>query len=101
MIVRQWHGWTRKEDADAYEELFQKEGNRKVQGRKGAYLLRRNAGDEIEFIVQTLYESLDAIRAHREEDYEVAGLMPGADKLLLRYDETYVQGPFRIVELFF
>jgi hypothetical protein len=69
---------------------FPQERNRKVEGRIGAYLLRRDAADEVEFVVQMLYESLDAIRAHRGEDYEVAGLMPGAEKLLSRYDQRAV-----------
>jgi hypothetical protein len=90
MIVRQWHGWTSRENAEAYEELFRRRGNRTVEGRIGAYLIRRDAGDEVEFIVQMLYESLDVIRAHREEDYEVVGLMPGAEKLLSRYDQRAV-----------
>jgi hypothetical protein len=90
MIIRQWHGWTSREHADAYEELFRKEGNHHIAGRKGAYLLRRDVGDEVEFIVQMLYESLEAVRAHRGEDYELAGLMPGAEQLLSRYDTRAV-----------
>ena len=34
-----------------------------VKGYKGSYLLRRNAGDEIEFVTIILWDSPDAIRA--------------------------------------
>ena len=88
MIARQWHGWTSRENADAYEELFRSRGPnaRPVEGRTGAYLLRREIGGEVEFIVQMLFESLDAIRAFVGDDYEAARLIPGAEKLLSRYD---------------
>jgi hypothetical protein len=36
--------------------------------------------------VQTFYESLDAVRAERGDDYEVSRLIPGAETLLSRYD---------------
>jgi hypothetical protein len=55
-----------------------------VEGRKGAYVLRREIGDEVEFVVLTLFESMDAVRAFAGEDYERAVLLPGASELLLR-----------------
>jgi hypothetical protein len=59
-------------------------GNPGVEGRKGAYVLRREIGDEVEFVVLTLFESMDAVRAFAGEDYERAVLLPGASELLLR-----------------
>jgi hypothetical protein len=89
MIVRQWHGWTSKDNAGAYEELFRSRGPniRRVDGRVGAYLLRRETDNEVEFIVQHLFESMDALRTVYGEDYELGRLIPGAEKLLSRYDE--------------
>ena len=88
MIARQWYGWTSKEDADAYEKLFRTHGPNveRVDGRVGAYLLRRDLSDEVEFIVLHIFESMDAVRAVVGDDYETARLIPGAEKLLSRYD---------------
>jgi len=58
MIARVWHGYTRPEHADAYEAMLKPEllpGISKVKGYKGSYLLRRNAGEEVEFITIILW----------------------------------------------
>jgi quinol monooxygenase YgiN len=92
MIIRQWHGWTKPENADAYVELFRRNGpnTASVAGRKGAYLLRRDHGNEVEFIVQHIFESMDAIQAALGDDYETSKLIPGAETILSRYDATCV-----------
>ena len=67
MIARVWHGYTKPEHADAYENMLKPEllpGISKVKGYKGSYLLRRNLGVEVEFITILLWESIDAIRDH-------------------------------------
>ena len=46
MIARLWHGWTTRENADAYEALLRSEvlpGIHRIPGYHGAYLLRRDA----------------------------------------------------------
>lgn len=66
MIARIWHGYTKPEHDDAYESMLKPEllpGISKVQGYKGSYLLRRRAGNEIEFITIMLWDSIEAIRA--------------------------------------
>lgn len=90
MILRQWHGWTDKSNAGAYAELFRTKGPNveRVEGRRGAYLLRRDSGDDVEFVVQHIFDSMEAIRAALGEDYEAARLIPGAEALLSRYDGT-------------
>jgi len=53
MIARVWHGATKPEHADAYEAMLKPEllpGIGKVKGFRHSYLLRRNAGQEVEFI---------------------------------------------------
>jgi hypothetical protein len=40
--------------------------------RRGSYLLRRKAGDEVEFITIMIWDSIDAIRAVAGPDYETA-----------------------------
>lgn len=90
MIARIWHGWTTPGDADAYERLLRSHvlpGIHRVDGYEGAYLLRREAGDEVEFVTVTLFASLDAVRAFAGEDHEAAVVPPEARRLLQRYDE--------------
>ena len=90
MISRVWHGWTTREDGDEYERLLRSEilpGIRRVDGYRGAYLLRRDLADAVEFVTMTMFDSLDAVRAFAGEDYEVAVILSEARKLLARFDE--------------
>jgi heme-degrading monooxygenase HmoA len=89
MISRIWHGWTTPEDADAYEALLRSEvlpGIHRVPGYHGAYLLRRPAGEEVEFVTITFFADLEAVRAFAGEDYEAAVVLPHARKLLAHFD---------------
>ena len=93
MISRFWRGWTSPENADTYEELLRTgilPGIRRVDGYRGAYLLRCDAGSEIEFATITLWESTDAVRAFAGEDHETAVVTPEARALLSRCDERSV-----------
>jgi heme-degrading monooxygenase HmoA len=90
VIGRFWRGWTTFENADAYEELLRTKilpGIHRVDGYKGAYLLRRDVEDGVEFATLTLWESMDAVRAFAGEDYEVAVVPPEARELLSRFDQ--------------
>ena len=89
MIARVWHGYTTPEHADAYEAMLKPEplpGLGKVKGYRGSYVLRRNAGAEIEFITILLWDSLDAIRAVAGADYETAVIPEERRKHLSRCD---------------
>ena len=99
MIARMWHGWTKPADADTYENLLRDEmfpSMRRIQGFEGAYLLRRVAGDEVEFVTVTLFTSLDAVRRFAGDNYETAVLHPRAAGLLSRYDPKSVHYEIRI-----
>jgi len=90
VIARLWHGSTTRENADAYETLLKTKilpGIHRVKGYAGAYLLRRDLTDGVEFATLTLFESLDAVRAFAGKDYEVAVVSPEARKLLSRFDQ--------------
>ena len=53
MIARVWHGYTDPQNADAYEAMLKPEllpGISSAKGYRGSYLLKREAGVEIEFI---------------------------------------------------
>jgi heme-degrading monooxygenase HmoA len=90
MIARVWHGYTKPENADAYESMLKPEllpGISKAQGYKGSYLLRRNSGREVEFITIMLWESMEAVRAAAgHADYETAIIPEERRKYLSRFD---------------
>jgi antibiotic biosynthesis monooxygenase (ABM) superfamily enzyme len=91
MISRIWHGWTAPDNADAYEALLRHEifagiAAREIAGYRGIHLLRRDAGDEVEFVTVMWFDALDAVRAFAGEDYEVAVVPPKARALLARFD---------------
>ena len=92
MIARIWHGWTTRENAEAYEKLLRGEilleiARRNMPGYKGAELLVREAGDEMEFITLLRFDTLDAVRIFAGEDYEMPVIPPDARKLLKRFSE--------------
>ena len=92
MISRIWHGWTTPGNADKYEALLKEEifvviQNRKIRGFNGIQLLRREGGQEIEFVTIMLFDSLDSIREFAGEDYEVAVVPKKARAVLSRFDE--------------
>jgi heme-degrading monooxygenase HmoA len=91
MISRIWHGWTTPANADAYEsllksEIFQGIQNRQIIGYRGIHLLRRDVGDEVEFVTIMWFDSIDAVRTFAGEDYEAAVVPPKARELLARFD---------------
>jgi heme-degrading monooxygenase HmoA len=93
MIGRLWHGWTTRENASAYEELLRKEilpGIHRIPGYHGAYLMRRDLPDGVEFVTLTLFESMDAVRTFAGQDYEAAVVPAHARKLLTRFDARSV-----------
>jgi antibiotic biosynthesis monooxygenase (ABM) superfamily enzyme len=92
MIVRIWHGWTAPENRDRYEALLEEEifvgiRKRRIRGFRGIELLRREAGDEAEFVTIMRFDSLEAVREFAGEDYEVAVVPTVARVLLSRFDE--------------
>jgi heme-degrading monooxygenase HmoA len=90
MIARVWHGTTTPENADSYESMLKPEllpGISRVAGFKGSYFLRRNVGDEVEFITILLWESLDALKAFAGPDYEVSIIPEERRRYLKRHDE--------------
>ena len=89
MISRIWHGWTTHENADAYENLLREEifagiASRMTGGYQGIHLLRRDAGDEVEFVTIMWFDSMDAVKAFAGEDYETEVVPPKARLLLSR-----------------
>src|SRR6476659_6857935 len=92
MIMRIWRGWTTTPNAATYEGLLRNEIvpgilARNVPGFLGIALVRREAGDEVEFVTLMRFASLDAVEAFAGEDHEVAVVPPKARAVLKRFDE--------------
>jgi heme-degrading monooxygenase HmoA len=91
MIARIWHGYTKPENADAYEGILKPEvlpGISRVKGYRGSYFLRREHGSEVEFITILLWESLEALRDFAGPNYETAVVPPERRRVLSRFDES-------------
>jgi antibiotic biosynthesis monooxygenase (ABM) superfamily enzyme len=91
MISRIWHGWTTPGNADTYEALLKEEifagiMNQQIRGFRGIQLLRRTAGDEVEFVTIMRFDSLDAVREFAGEDYEAAVVPDKARAVLAHFD---------------
>jgi hypothetical protein len=86
-----WHGWTTVANADAYatylrEELFPRVRSELSQhGYRGFNVLRLARGDEVEFVTQLWFESIDAVRSFAGENYETPVISAKAQSLLARY----------------
>ena len=92
MILRFWRGWTTPDDAGAYERIVSDEvlpgiAALNVTGYQGAYLARRELGEEVEFATIMIFDSIDSVRMFAGDDHEAAYVPPRARALLARLDE--------------
>jgi len=92
MIERIWHGWTTRGNADAYERLLRGRIvpgilGRGIAGFHGIDLLRREAGEEVEFVTVMRFESTEAVRVFAGADHEKAVVPAEARALLARFDD--------------
>ena len=93
MIARVWRGSTAPDNAAPYVEHLRTAtfpALRAIGGHRGAYALRRDEEASTEFLVVTLWVSVDAIRAFAGDDVELAVVPPEAVKLLDRHDERAI-----------
>ncbi len=93
MIVRIWHGWTRPENADAYEQLL--DGTivpgimaRGIEGLQSVEILRGQevSGGMVEFVTVMRFDDLAAVEAFAGSDTSVSVIPREAQRLLSRYD---------------
>jgi heme-degrading monooxygenase HmoA len=91
MIARIWRGIAVPERANDYIEHLQKTifpELYQIEGYQGAYVLRRDLHEGVEFTVQTLWESMEAIRKFAGENVETAVVAPAAQVLFRTFDST-------------
>ena len=93
MIMRVWHGWTKTKDAEEYNRLLRDEilpGIHRIKGYGGSWVLRRAAGDEVEFVTITTWDSWAAIEEFAGKGRTKSVIHPKAAHLLTRHDEQSV-----------
>jgi heme-degrading monooxygenase HmoA len=86
MIARTWRGVVRRDDAEAYAKYIRDTGfaeYAETPGNRGAWMLRRDEGEQTEFITLSMWESEDAIRAFAGNDIEAAVLYPEDERYLI------------------
>ena len=89
MIARLWKGAVRREDGDEYADYMRKTGvvaYTATAGNRGVWMLRRDVDDRTEFVMFTLWDSLDAVKDFAGEDYETAVFYPEDDRFLVERD---------------
>jgi hypothetical protein len=93
VIARLWRGRCTPQSATPYEKLLLEEILPDLDvapGCSGAYVLRRDEGAAVEFLVLHLFESLDAVRVFAGENYDQAIVPKKAERLLSSFD-SHVQ----------
>ncbi len=91
MILRMWRANTTPEKADKYvqhaiNKVFPALNS--IEGHRGAYLLRRTVSGAIDFVVLTLWESMDSVRKFAGLKTDEAVVEPEARAVLTSYDES-------------
>ncbi len=95
MILRIWHGYTTKSNADIYENLLKTEifpgiEEKRIAGYKRIQLLRRELEDEVEFTTIMWFEKIESVIAFVGEDYETVYVPEKARKVLSRFDNKSI-----------
>ena len=91
MILRIWRAYADTSLADQYPRHLLdhvRPGLEKIAGFRGLFLVTRQHAAEVEYVVQTLWDSMDAIRTFAGPNPERAVVEPAAAALLLRFDTT-------------
>ena len=90
MIARIWRGTAAIATADAYHDHFTTSVTphlRNIAGHQGAWLLRREADGQVEFLALTLWDSLETIKNFAGPNPEVAIVEPEGRASLSEFDD--------------
>jgi heme-degrading monooxygenase HmoA len=91
MIIREWRGRANPSLADVYPRHFRDivvPELRSLSGFLGAHLSQRQIGDQVEFLVLTRWQSMEAVAAFAGPTVDKAVVEPGAVAALIDFDET-------------
>lgn len=78
-IARIWRGRTPAAKADEYARYLEANGITKIRataGNRGVTVLRRTDGDKAEFVVISIWESIEAVKNFAGADYQKAVILP-------------------------
>ena len=93
MIARIWHGWTKRSDAQTYENMLRSEilpgvAARKINGYRGAELFIREDGDEVEFVTLLRFDSMNGAKEFAGHDESKPVIFPKAEALIARMEQA-------------
>ena len=89
MIARMWRGSALPKKAEEYIRHLEKSvlpELQQIDGFQGLQLMRRESSDSVEFIVMTLWDSMESIHSFAGENAEVAVVAQAAQPLFREYD---------------
>jgi heme-degrading monooxygenase HmoA len=89
VIARLWHGMVPEDKGDAYLDYLNRTGvpdYRATEGNRGVQVLRRTEAGRTHFLLVSLWESWDAIRAFAGDDVERARYYPVDEEYLLEME---------------
>jgi heme-degrading monooxygenase HmoA len=98
-VARLWRGSTKADDADRYLEYLRATGLAEYAGTAGhreTITLRRLHDGRAEFLLVSLWDSMDAVRAFAGADLERAVFYPEDERYLVERDERVTH--FEIVD---
>ena len=89
-IKRVWHGWTTKENADAYQRILHHDvlpgiEAKKIPGYRKIEVLRIDLADEVEFVTIMTFDALQNVKDFQGEDYKKCYVPEVARKVLKRW----------------
>ncbi len=90
MIARIWHGTVAQSDGVTYAHYMHHTGiagYASTEGNRGVWMLRRDIDDQTEFVMFTLWDSMDAVKAFAGDQPEVAVYYPEDDRYLIERGE--------------
>lgn len=93
MIARFWRGVTPAEKAEQYLEYLMETGlkdYRAIPGNRGVQVCRRTYEGKTEFLLISLWDSYEAIRAFAGDDLEKAVYYPEDEAFLLEMEPKVV-----------
>jgi len=89
MISRQWRGVAKPEHADAYVEHLRRTtlpGLRQIDGFVSASIMRRAVAGGVEFLIVTLWDSLEAIARFAGPELECAVVPEEAQAMMVEFE---------------
>jgi heme-degrading monooxygenase HmoA len=90
VIARVWRGATRAVDGDDYLDYLRRTGlaeYARVPGHRRTITMRRIVEDRAEFVLVTLWDSMEAVKAFAGGSPERAVFYPEDDRFLVERDD--------------